>query len=81
MWALIIAFMIDSVPPEAKYIQLAEVKTYQECRDLSTVLKARGLNNDVFLFCVERQWPFLFLCCLFALIQIVSLCSQLDTFK
>jgi hypothetical protein len=55
MWALIIAFMIDSVPPEAKYIQLAEVKTYQECRDLSKTLKEHGLNNGAFLFCVEKQ--------------------------
>jgi hypothetical protein len=55
MWALIIAFMIDTVPPEAKYVQLAEMKTYQECRDLSKILRERGLNNDVFLFCVERQ--------------------------
>ena len=53
MWALIIAFMIDSVPPEAKYIQLAEVKTYQECRDLSKILKDRGLNAH--LFCVQQQ--------------------------
>jgi hypothetical protein len=55
MWALIIAFMIDTVPPEAKYVQVAEMKTYQECRDLSKILRERGLNNDVFLFCVERQ--------------------------
>jgi hypothetical protein len=55
MWALIIAFVIDTVPAEAKYVQLAEVRTYQECRDLAKILKERGLNNDVFLFCVERQ--------------------------
>jgi hypothetical protein len=55
MWALIIAFMIDTVPAEAKYVQLTETKTYQECRDLAKTLKEHGLNNGAFLFCVERQ--------------------------
>jgi hypothetical protein len=55
MWALIIAFVVDIVPPESKYIQLAEVRTYQECRDLSKILKAHGLTDGVFLFCVEKQ--------------------------
>jgi hypothetical protein len=55
MWSLIIAFMIDTVPPEAKYIQLAETKTYQECKDLSSILRKYGLNDETFLFCVEKQ--------------------------
>jgi hypothetical protein len=53
MWALIIALMMDSTPAETKFTRLAEVKTYQECRDLARVLKDRGLNAH--LFCVEQQ--------------------------
>lgn len=53
MWALIIALWVDSTPPELKYTKLAEVKTYQECRELAAVLKRRGL--EAHLFCVERQ--------------------------
>jgi hypothetical protein len=53
MWALIIAIMMDAKPIETKFIQLAEVKTYQECKDLSKILKDRGLNAH--LFCVEQQ--------------------------
>ena len=34
MWSLIIALWIDTTPPEIKYTKLAEVKTYQECREL-----------------------------------------------
>lgn len=55
MWALIIAFMIDTTPPELKFTRLTQVNTYQECRDLARTLKERGLNTDVFLFCVEQQ--------------------------
>ena len=47
--------MIDTVPVEAKYIQLAEMKTYQECKDISKMLKEHGLNDQTFLFCVEKQ--------------------------
>ena len=53
MWALIIALMMDTTPPELKFTRLAEVKTYQECRDLARILKDRGL--DAHLFCVEQQ--------------------------
>jgi hypothetical protein len=53
MWALIIALMMDTTPAELKFTQLAEVKTYQECRDLAKLLKDRGL--DAHLFCVEKQ--------------------------
>jgi len=54
MWALIIAIWIETTtPPEMKYTQLAQVKTYQECRELAYVLKSRGL--EAHLFCVERQ--------------------------
>ena len=55
MWALIIAFMVDTVPVEARYVQLAEMKTYQECKDLSNILRKHGLNDETFLFCVEKQ--------------------------
>jgi len=55
MWALIIAFMVDTVPVEARYVQLAEMKTYQECKDMSKMLREHGLNSDTFLFCVEKQ--------------------------
>jgi len=53
MWALIIALVMDAQPNELKFTQLAEVKTYQECRDLSKLLKDRGLNAH--LFCVQQQ--------------------------
>lgn len=53
MWTLIIALMIDTTPAEVKFTKLADVKTYQECRDLAKVLKDRGL--DAHLFCVEQQ--------------------------
>ena len=53
MWALIIAIMMDSTPAELKFTRLAQVQTYQECRDLSKILKDRGLNAH--LFCVEQQ--------------------------
>jgi hypothetical protein len=53
MWALIIALWLDTAPPEVKYTQLAEVKTYQECRELAATLRRRGL--DAPLFCVEKQ--------------------------
>jgi hypothetical protein len=53
MWALIIALVIDTAPVEMKFTQLAEVKTYQECRDLAKILKGRGL--EAHLFCVEQQ--------------------------
>jgi hypothetical protein len=53
MWALIIALMMDTTPAETKFTRLAEVKTYQECRDLSRILKDRGLNAH--LFCVQQQ--------------------------
>jgi hypothetical protein len=53
MWALIIALIIDATPVETKFTRLAEVKTYQECRDLARVLKDRGLKAH--LFCVEQQ--------------------------
>jgi len=53
MWALIIAIVMDSTPAELKFTQLAQVKTYQECRDLARTLKDRGLNAH--LFCVEQQ--------------------------
>jgi len=53
MWALIIALTMDTAPFEIKFTQLAEVKTYQECRDLARILKDRGL--DAHLFCVEQQ--------------------------
>ena len=53
MWALIIALMLDTTPTETKFTRLAEVKTYQECRDLAKTLKDRGLNAH--LFCVQQQ--------------------------
>jgi hypothetical protein len=53
MWALIIALTMDTAPFEIKFTQLAEVKTYQECRSLAKELKQRGLNAH--LFCVEQQ--------------------------
>ena len=53
MWTLIIALWIDTTPPEFKYTKLAEVKTYQECRELAAVLRRRGLESA--MFCVERQ--------------------------
>jgi len=53
MWALIIALVMDTAPHELKFTQLAEVKTYQECRDLAKLLKDRGL--DAHLFCVQQQ--------------------------
>ena len=53
MWTLIIALVIDTTPVEMKFTRLAEVKTYQECRDLARTLKDRGLNAH--LFCVEQQ--------------------------
>jgi hypothetical protein len=53
MWALIIALTMDVAPFETKFTRLAEVKTYQECRDLAKVLRDRGLNAH--LFCVEQQ--------------------------
>ena len=53
MWALIIALVMDTTPAELKFIQLAQVATYQECRDLAKTLKDRGL--DAHLFCVEQQ--------------------------
>ena len=53
MWALIIALMMDTTPTETKFTRLAEVKTYQECRDLAKELKQRGL--DAHLFCVQQQ--------------------------
>jgi hypothetical protein len=53
MWALIIAIMMDTTPAETKFTRLAEVKTYQECRDLARVLRDRGLKAH--LFCVEQQ--------------------------
>lgn len=53
MWTLIIALWIDVTPPEMKYTKLADVKTYQECRELASVLRRRGLNAH--LFCVEQQ--------------------------
>ena len=53
MWALIIALTMDVAPFEIKFTQLAEVKTYQECRDLSKILNDRGLNAH--LFCVQQQ--------------------------
>ena len=53
MWALIIALWISGSPPELKYTKLAEMKTYQECKELSNTLKKHGLNAN--LFCVEQQ--------------------------
>jgi hypothetical protein len=53
MWALIIAIVMDSTPAELKFTRLAQVQTYQECRDLARTLKDRGLNAG--LFCVEQQ--------------------------
>jgi hypothetical protein len=44
MWALIIALIMDTTPAETKFTRLAEVKTYQECRDLAKVLRDRGLK-------------------------------------
>lgn len=53
MWALIIALWVDTTPPEMKFTRLAQVATYQECRDLAQTLKRRGLEAS--LFCVEQQ--------------------------
>jgi hypothetical protein len=53
MWSLVIAFVLNTTPSELKFTRLAEVKTYQECKDLAKVLKDRGL--DAHLFCVEQQ--------------------------
>jgi hypothetical protein len=53
MWSLVIALMFNTTPSEIKFINLAQFKTYQECRDLSKTLKDRGL--DAHLFCVEKQ--------------------------
>jgi hypothetical protein len=53
MWSLVIAFVLNTTPSEIKFTHLAEVKTYQECRDLAKMLKDRGLNTH--LFCVEKQ--------------------------
>lgn len=53
MWSLIIALWVDTTPPEMKYTRLAEVATCQECRELASVLKRRGL--EAHLFCVQRQ--------------------------
>jgi len=53
MWALIIAIVMDSTPAELKFTRLAQVQTYQECRDLAKILKGRGL--EAHLFCVEQQ--------------------------
>ena len=53
MWTLIIALWADTVPPEMKYSRLAEVATYQECRELASVLNRRGL--EAHLFCVQQQ--------------------------
>ena len=53
MWSLIIALWIETTPPEMKYIRLAQIETYQECRELANVMKRRGL--DAHLFCVQKQ--------------------------
>ena len=53
MWALIIALVMDTTPTELKFTRLAQVATYQECRDLARLLKDRGLNAH--LFCVQQQ--------------------------
>lgn len=53
MWTLVIAFVMGGNPVELKFTQLAQVNTYQECKDLSKELKKRGL--DAHLFCVEKQ--------------------------
>ena len=53
MWALVIALWINASPPELKYTKLAEVKTHQECKELSTTLKKHGLNAN--LYSVEQQ--------------------------
>lgn len=53
MWALIIALLMETTPAETKFTRLAEVKTYQECRDLAKILQDRGLNAH--LFCVQQQ--------------------------
>ena len=53
MWAVIIAILLDTTPVETKYIKIAEVGSYQECRELAYLLKKRGLNASV--FCVEKQ--------------------------
>lgn len=53
MWALIIALVLDTTPTEMKFTRLAQVNTYQECRDLAKTLKDRGL--DAHLFCVQQQ--------------------------
>jgi len=53
MWTLVIALWIDTTPPEMKYTRLAEVKTYQECRELAGTLRRRGL--EAHLFCVQQQ--------------------------
>lgn len=53
MWALIIALWVDTTPVEMKFTRLAQVSTYQECRELALTLKQRGL--DAPLFCVQQQ--------------------------
>jgi hypothetical protein len=53
MWSLVIAFLMNSTPPEFKFTNLAEVKTYKECKDLAKDLRERGLVAH--MFCVEKQ--------------------------
>jgi hypothetical protein len=52
MWQLVIAFVLNT-PADFKFTPLAQVKTYQECKDLANTLKERGLVAH--MFCVEQQ--------------------------
>lgn len=53
MWALIIALWMDAASPEIKYIHLTQTESYQQCSELATMLKRRGL--EAHLFCVQQQ--------------------------
>ena len=54
MWTLIIALVIGAGPKQLTFIPLASLNTYEECRDLSKVLKKYGLNEEVHFYCVAQ---------------------------
>ena len=54
MWSLVIAFLMNSTPPEFKFTNLAEVKTYKECKDLNKLKKIQ-FYCEVFQHSINTQ--------------------------
>ena len=55
MWTLIIALLINTEKTPFTFIPIANVETYEQCRELSATLKKYALNDEVQFYCVKQE--------------------------